>query len=112
MAIRDAAQQARDRAIDAAMTKEAETRPEPLHRAVRFLLQEAIQNNRDCRPAAEHHLRILDKEYGDTEKLAELEPSPKPVAVPAAETAPAAENENQPRPPVRPSRRFQRQQEA
>lgn len=82
MSIRDVARinkERHQREVDAKHSQEADARPEPFHRAIKFLLEQAIQNNRDCRPEADHYLRLLDAEYADAEKLKALDaPPPKP----------------------------------
>jgi hypothetical protein len=45
-----------------AHSEEAKLRPDPLHRAVRFLLIEIAKNNRDIAPDAAFHLDQLDIE--------------------------------------------------
>lgn len=87
--------------------KEAEARPDAMHRAVRFLLNAAVENNPDIADEARHHLETLDTEMANPDKVAELDkPAPvTPATNPAA--PPPAEMPAGPKPP-RASRRFSR----
>ena len=70
-------------------TKEADARPDPMHRAVHFLLLQAKANNRDCAREANYHIQSLDETLGEPQKLEEVGeaiPEPNPVAT-AAESA-------------------------
>lgn len=111
MSIRDESK-ARQRQQDqraARRSKEAEARPDTLHRAVVFLLRAATENNPDITEEAKHHITSLDAELANLEKVAEIE---KPAA--AAKTAVDSEDEAEaPKAPdtakaIRQSKRFQR----
>lgn len=80
---------------------EAEARPDAMHRAVHFLLHQAIMNNNDIGPEARHHLATLDSEMANAQKLAEIGEENKPADSPAADHSPAS-----PPIPPRQSRRF------
>jgi len=106
--INRAKQQAR---IDEKHQREAEARPEPMHRAVHFLLQQAIQHDRDCTKEAEFHLKTLDEAFGQKEQIAQLErqaeESPVETAEQATPTNETPETEKKPEEnPVTRSRRF------
>jgi hypothetical protein len=63
---------------------EAAARPNVEHRALVFLLKEAVRNNRDIGPDAAWHIQNLDEAMKtDSEALAQLE-NPAPAADPAA----------------------------
>jgi hypothetical protein len=66
-------------------SKEAKARPDAMHRAVRFLLEQAVLNNRDIKLEAEHHQEILDAELGNAKELEALKKAaPRPEVVKAA----------------------------
>lgn len=78
-------------------TKEAKgmkARPDAMHRAVIFLLDQAKMNNRDITVEANQHIDTLDEELGNPKELAELKkpakPGPAIVETPAT-AAPATE---------------------
>jgi hypothetical protein len=93
--------------------REAEARPDSMHRAIVFLLRETMQNNPDCAEEARHYLAILDKELAVPDKVAEIEAPPVPAENGnAGESGDAGENAEQKAAPdtataVRRSRRFQ-----
>jgi hypothetical protein len=66
-----------------------------MHRAVRFLLEQAKMNNRDITPEADHHMEVLDEELGNSKEL-EAAKKPKPEVV--APPAPAPEEEKRDEP--------------
>ena len=108
MSIRDA-EQARQRQQtqrEKKRSKEAEARPDALHRAVIFLLHAAKENNPDLADEAKHHISSLDSELANPEKLAEIEPA----APKATDDEPEAEEPPKPdtASKIRQSRRFQR----
>jgi hypothetical protein len=98
MSIRDAAETNREKQEARTAerhTKEADARPDAMHRAVHFLLIQAKANNRDCTREANHHIATLDAEYGEPQKLDEVgealpEANPVATAAEAAEPIPAA----------------------
>lgn len=55
--------QRHQQAIDQQHEKEAEVRPDPIHRAVVFLLSQAALNNPDFAREAKYHLDLLDQKY-------------------------------------------------
>lgn len=57
--------------------KEAEARPDAVHRAVVFLIKAAKENNPDLTEEANYHLATLDQELANMEKVNEIE---KPAA--------------------------------
>jgi hypothetical protein len=67
--------------------KEAQARPDPVHRAIVFLLRECMQNNPDAAVEAKHHLATLDKEFANPEKVLEIEHPPAPDPAATAGTA-------------------------
>lgn len=79
--------------IDELHSKEAEARPDAVHRAVVFLLDQCKLNNRDASREANYHLRTLDEKLAIPEKLEEIEglelPDPVETAKTAAEPTPA-----------------------
>lgn len=89
--------------------KEKKARPDSMHRAVKFLLEQAVMNNRDIKVEAQHHLDTLDAELGDTKEIAK--PSG-PVQMPAPAAAAAAPPPQEPAQDtaalLRQSRRFKR----
>lgn len=70
--------------------KEAEARPESMHRAVHFILNQIIENNRDARPEAEYLMRTLDEEFGNPEVLNKPAVIEQPQQEEAEETASGA----------------------
>jgi hypothetical protein len=90
---------------------EAQARPDAMHRAVHFLLHQAIVNNNDIGPEARHHLATLDREMADSQKLVEIGEEPEkeqpkvPVGVASPGTAAQEATNDPPRVP-RQSRRF------
>jgi hypothetical protein len=88
--------------------QEKKKRPDSMHRAVKFLLEQAKQNNRDITVEADHHLSTLDDELGNKK---EIGPVVMPTAA-AAATAPAppapAEPAQDTAALLRQSRRFRR----
>jgi len=103
-------------AIKAQRKLEAEARPDPIHRAVIFLLRQAMQNNRDCRNEAQDYIEVLDSSFAEPEKLAEIENPPAAPQLPAenstagqdGESSTAAEPAAEAPPVVKQSRRFRR----
>jgi hypothetical protein len=88
------AREVMDARIAQRRSKEAEARPDAMHRAVHFLLHQAMLNNNDIAPEARHHLATLDREMADSQKLVEIGEKPEtesdaPAASPA-DSAPAA----------------------
>lgn len=83
---------------------EAQARPDSMHRAIHFLLHQAIVNNNDVGPEARHHLATLDREMADAQKLVEIGEEPEreqPPVIAGDGGGPAA-----PPRPVQQSRRF------
>lgn len=110
MSIRNAeegrAKQQRQRA--AKRDKEAEARPDTLHRAVIFLLRAAKENNPDLTEEATHHIDSLDAELAIPDKLVEIEkPSGKATAADEDDTE-TDEPKKDTAKAIRQSRRFQR----
>lgn len=82
--------------------RERAARPDAIHRAIHFLMQQIVQNNRDATPEARHHMETLDRELGNPEALAEQEPQP------AAAASTSTGNTEQPAAPIKVSKRFRR----
>jgi hypothetical protein len=55
--------------------KEEKARPDAMHRAVRFLLEQAKMNNRDITIEADQHIQVLDDELGNPKELEALKKS-------------------------------------
>lgn len=71
---------------DKRRAREKKARPDAMHRAVRFLLEQATMNNRDIKPEADHHMEVLDAELGNSKELeAAKKPKPEVVSTPAPE---------------------------
>lgn len=83
--------------------READIRPDPVHRALLFLLKEVMQNNPDASVEAKYHLATLDEEFVDKAKLTELEED-EPAKIDPGTGEPAAN----PTHPIKQSRRFRR----
>jgi hypothetical protein len=116
MSIREtAAEEARQRQnqqIEARHSKEAEARPDAMHRAVVFCLRQIALNNRDASREVAHHIETLDKELGNPEKVAQLEPAPAGTPATASEgQQPATADAAPPANTIKTSRRFQRSKE-
>lgn len=111
MSIRDAeAGRKRQQAERASRrSKEAEARPDAVHRALIFLLKETKQNNPDASEEANHFIQLLDAELAASpEKVKALE-SPAPVeAEPDAEGNPDEAEKPNTAATVKRSRRFSR----
>ncbi len=91
MSIRDAVTQnaeLQQQRIDEKHSKEAEARPDPVHRAVHFLLQQIVLNNRDAKREADYHMRQLDEELAVPEKLDEIPADPDPTVTATQAAAP------------------------
>ena len=112
MSIRDVekARQRQDNQRAARRSKEAEARPDALHRAVVFLLRAAKENNPDMTEEATHHIATLDAELANLDVVAEIEKPP--AAEPAANGTAADEKDDKPKPntaqAIRQSSRFRR----
>lgn len=73
---------------DKKRAKEKKARPDAMHRAVRFLLEQATMNNRDIKAEADYHLEVLDAELGNSKELdAAKKPKPEMVKTAPPETA-------------------------
>ena len=89
------ARQAADERTAQRHSLEAQARPDAMHRAIHFLLHQAMINNQDIAPEARHHLATLDREMADNQKLIEIGEKPEeekpavPAGVSAATDAPA-----------------------
>lgn len=96
--------------VDKKRDQEKKARPDALHRAVIFLLEQAKMNNRDFGPEADHHMKTLDNLLGDKTELQLAAKSDTPAK---AETPSAAPDAPQDEPPntaalLRQSSRFRR----
>jgi hypothetical protein len=76
-------------AKDKKKAKEEKARPDAMHRAVRFLLEQAKLNNRDITTEADLHMQILDDEFGNPKELQALKTPQGPVEVHAPPAPPA-----------------------
>lgn len=72
---------------DKKRAREKKARPDAMHRAVRFLLEQAKMNNRDITLEADHHMETLDAELGNKKELqaTPIKPEVEAAAAPAAE---------------------------
>ena len=93
MSIRDAVTknaELQQQRIDEKHEKEIAARPDAMHRAVHFLLQQIVLNNRDAKREADFHMRQLDEELAVPEKIEEIPPDPDPTETAAEAAAPDA----------------------
>lgn len=90
--------------------KEAEVRPDSLHRAVDFLLRQQALNNPDTVREARHHIETLDSELSEGANPDSADPAADPLANPDDTQGPAADEAAAPDTAamLRTSRRFQR----
>ena len=96
----------RTTAADKKRHKEKKARPDSMHRAVKFLLEQAVLNNRDIKVEAQEHLDTLDAELGDPKEISK---PAGPVEIPAAASAAApVEPAQDTAALLRASRRFKR----
>jgi hypothetical protein len=91
-----------ERQIAGRRSKEAQARPDAVHRAVHFLLQQTALNNRDTTPEVNYHIETLDRELANPEALEEVNQIPAAVSAEEPPPAPA------PAAPIKVSRRFRR----
>jgi hypothetical protein len=95
MSIKDKAEEARQNQqerIAERRSKEAQARPQTIHRAVVYLLRQMAINNRDTRQEANYLITALDNELADAQKVAEIETPPPAVNTSAAGDAPDPPN--------------------
>lgn len=71
--------------------KEAQARPDAVHRALIFLLKETRQNNPDQAREIEHHINTLDAELAPGRNPAATADEPDPTAAASGTTEPADE---------------------
>ena len=69
--------------------EEKKARPDAMHRAIRFLLEQAKMNNRDITTEADEHMQTLDELLGDKKELSRIK-TPAPANAVEMQAPPAA----------------------